>query len=193
MDKMQLIKAAKSRDADAFCALYEQYKDRLYRYAFYRLNHVQDAEDAVSDCVISAFRQIGGLKEPAAFDAWIFRILSGCVNARIREQSARRQIGTLNGSGEGRQTGTLYGFKDRDAAMKAEPGSPDPSQEIAEQTDLSRALETLEDEERNIVLLSVIGGFTSQEIAGLTGLRPGSVRSKCSRSLAKLRKMLEDS
>jgi RNA polymerase sigma-70 factor (ECF subfamily) len=102
------------------------------------------------------------------------------VNTRIREQAARRQSGTLSGFEEGK------------AAPEAETGSPDPAQRIAEQTDLSRALEQLGDEEKNIVLISVIGGFTSREIADMTGLRPGSVRSKCSRSLAKLRDLLSD-
>lgn len=56
--------------------------------------------------------------------------------------------------------------------------------------ELSEALSQLREEERNIVLLSIIGGLSSTEIAALTGLAPGSVRSKLSRSLAKMREFL---
>ena len=56
--------------------------------------------------------------------------------------------------------------------------------------ELTEALSQLKEEERDIVLLSIIGGFSSTEIASLTGLAPGSVRSKLSRSLAKMREFL---
>jgi RNA polymerase sigma-70 factor (ECF subfamily) len=56
--------------------------------------------------------------------------------------------------------------------------------------ELAEALSQLNEEERNIVLLSIIGGLSSSEIASLTGLTPGSVRSKLSRSLAKMREFL---
>ena len=56
--------------------------------------------------------------------------------------------------------------------------------------ELGEALAQLRDEERDIVLLSVIGGLNSSEISSLTGLAAGSVRSKLSRSLAKMREFL---
>ena len=56
--------------------------------------------------------------------------------------------------------------------------------------ELAEALAQLRDEERDIVLLSIIGGLNSTEIASLTDLAPGSVRSKLSRSLAKMREFL---
>ncbi len=56
--------------------------------------------------------------------------------------------------------------------------------------ELTEALSQLRDEERDVVLLSIIGGLSSNEIASLTGLAPGSVRSKLSRSLAKMREFL---
>ena len=52
------------------------------------------------------------------------------------------------------------------------------------------AVHLAEDEERDVVLLSIIGGLNSNEVAALTGLSPGGVRSKLSRSLAKMREFL---
>lgn len=167
-DERQLIGKARQGDADAFCQLYSSYKGRLYRYAFYRLGDASDAEDAVSECVLSAWRQIGSLRETDAFPAWIFQILSGCCGKLIKQQINRRlQV----------------------------PSDEDRSLQISEHTDnwliLQEALGQLPEEERNIVLLSAVGGLKSREIANFTGKTPGSIRSSLSRSLAKVRGYLK--
>ena len=56
---------------------------------------------------------------------------------------------------------------------------------------LQDALDSISEEERNMVLLSVIGGLNSSEIAEITGLTAGSVRSSLSRSFKKMRGYLE--
>lgn len=57
--------------------------------------------------------------------------------------------------------------------------------------ELKEALAQLKDDEKEIVLLSVVAGLSSKEIARVTDLTSGSVRSKLSRSLAKMRAYLE--
>ena len=164
----KLFNEAAAGSKEAFAKLYGEYKDRLYRYALYRLGDTHEAEDAVSECVLAAWRGIGGLREPGAFGSWIFRILSACCASRIKEMIKTRE--SIERAGVG--------------AASAQPDSP------ALPAELSEALGQLNDEERSIVLLSVIGGFTSTEIASVTGLTAGSVRSKLSRSLAKMREFL---
>ena len=66
--------------------------------------------------------------------------------------------------------------------------SPETARRLLE---LADALGQLDEESRNIVLLAVVAGLTSEEIAGITGLSAGGVRSRQSRSLAKMRKYLE--
>ena len=62
MNEKELVKKAKSGDKNAFCTLYAAYKDKLYRYAFYKLGNCEDAQDAVSDCIISAFENIKNIR-----------------------------------------------------------------------------------------------------------------------------------
>ena len=124
----------------------------------------QDAEDAVSECVLSAWKQIPGLRQPGAFGGWIFRILSGCCAGYIKTQIQRK------------------GEVDLEAADAKDQRSSQIDDMI-----LREALSKLSEEERNIVLLSVVSGLTSKEISESTGLTPGAVRSKLSRSLGKLR------
>ena len=164
----KLINEAIAGSKEAFCSLYGKYKDRLYRYAIYRLGDPTEAEDAVSECVLAAWQGIGSLRSGKAFGTWIFRILSNCCARRIKEMIGMRE--------------NLESIYDSGIGNTSVP--PSLSLELAE------ALAQLRDDERDIVLLSIIGGLSSTEIASLTDLAPGSVRSKLSRSLAKMREFL---
>ena len=164
----KLINEAIGGSKEAFCSLYGQYKDRLYRYALYRLGDPDDAEDAVSDCVLAAWQSIGSLRSSKAFGTWIFRILSNCCASRIKELiGARENLERIYDAGNG--------------SVSASPSLS---------VELTEALSQLKEDERNIVLLSIIGGLSSTEISALTGLASGSVRSKLSRSLTKMREFL---
>ncbi len=165
----KLVQEAIAGSKEAFCSLYDEYKDRLYRYALYRLGDPSDAEDAVSDCVLAAWKSIGRLRSADAFSTWIFRILSNCCASRIKEIINRREnLESIYNSG-------------KESNVSAPPSLS---------VELNEALGQLNDEERNIVLLSIVGGLNSTEVSSLTGLTAGSVRSKLSRSLAKMRSFL---
>lgn len=170
MEEKQLIKLAKAGDSDAFCILYSKYKDRLYRYAFYRLGNHADAEDAVSECILCAFQEIRHLKNEKAFPAWIFRILYCSCAAIIKKQSASKMEKELT-------------FAENELAVSFD--------NVIQKTELQFALDKLNDDEREIVLLSSVAGFKSGEIAKIVDLTAGSVRSKLSRSLKKMKEFLE--
>lgn len=169
MTERELIIKAKSGDKDAFCELYSAYKKKLYNYAFYRLGNTQDAEDAVSDCILSAYEQIGSLKSEKAFSVWLFRILYCCCTGLIKKQITDRNTDNIDDFGN--LTSTDY-------------------EKYIHTTELKNALDVLNDDEKSIVLLSVIAGFSSAEISKVSSLTAGSVRSKLKRSLDKVRKEL---
>lgn len=171
MEEMQLIENAINGDRNAFCKLYEMYKDRLYRYAFYRLGNQEEAEDAVSCCVLSAYQQIGNLRNAKAFSSWIFKILYASCNAVIKNQIERRNTDDIDSCEN-------YLITDMNT--------------VVEKTEVQEALSILNDSEKDVVLLSVVAGFSSYEIAKAMGMTSGTVRSKLSRSLKKMRIFLED-
>lgn len=167
----RLVNEAISGSKEAFCALYGQYKDKLYRYALYKIGDPDDAEDAVSECIMAAWKNIGSLRSAGAFGSWIFKILSNCCASHIRDLiAARDNLERVYNEGPG------------SAGNSSVPSSLS--------TELTEALSQLKDEERDVVLLSIVGGLNSNEVAALTGLSPGGVRSKLSRSLAKMREFL---
>ena len=168
----QLVTEAQAGSRAAFGELYESIAGDLYRMALYTLGSGPDAEDAVADTFTEAWKGLKNLQEPEAFRSWMFRILSA---------RCKRQIGKIV---------TRKKEIDRDSYYEtAEEAVPETATRRAE---LREALESLSPEERQIVLLSALEGYTMREIAEMLSLPQGTVSSKLSRSLKKLRHQLQD-
>lgn len=162
-----LVKLAKNGDTGAFSKLYTLYSHDMYRYASYLLNSPHDAEDAVSEAVLTAFRKINSLKKNEAFKSWLFKILSNCCRNILRERGKSPDLLPLDD----------YFFLIEDKSLS----NPCEAFEIME------SIKKLPPLDGQIVLLSVIGGFKSHELALIFGLPSSTVRSKLKRSLEKLR------
>lgn len=162
--RTELVHRAQQGDAEAFSKLYEEiYKD-LYRFALYILKNTHDAEDAVSDTVMDAYRTIRILRNPDSFKAWIFQILSNKCRQRLNS----------------------YRIK----MMEIPEDLVSDCRDMSEHMDVRRAFARLSDEERLILSLNIFAGYTSREIAESLVLNESTVRSKQSRALKKMKKAL---
>ena len=154
------VKLARQGDSQAFARLYALvYKD-MYHIALYSLRNSHDACDAVSDAVLDAFTSIGNLKDEKAFKSWIFHILS----AKIKQRQAEYYKDT----------------EELDENISVEDFN-------YENTELSQAIENLDPQSRLILSMSVLEGYTSEEISEVCNLKSGSVRSKLKRIKERLR------
>ena len=161
-----LIDRARFGDPHAFARLYEMiYKD-LYRCAFYTLKNSHDAEDMVSDAVTDAFRQIRSLRQPDAFKAWMFQILTNKCKRKLKSY--------LN------KTAPLP--EDLPCVM------PD----LNEKADVRNAFFALDSEDRMILALNLFAGYTSREIGELMDMNDNTVRSRQSRALKKMQEQLSE-
>ena len=163
------VKAARKGDRAAFQTLYQNVYQDLYRYAFLVLKNKQDAEDAVSETVVDAYSGIGRLKNTCSFSVWMFRILSCKVKRRLK----------------------YYALREEEPLDEVAPLLSD-REDCSSRTELMTVISSLEDADRQIVLLSVIGCYTSREIAEILSMNPSTVRSKLSRALQKLNGMLSE-
>lgn len=155
-------------DAAAFTELYKGvYKD-LYRFALCTMRHPQDAEDAVSEAVLSAYENVHKLRSDSAFRSWIFTILANVCKKRLLEK-ARTQTEVL-------EEGSENGMEDA-AGLRAE---------------VRDAFFVLSEEERLIVSLSVFGGYNSTEIGTMLKMNSNTVRSRRSRALEKMSLILKE-
>lgn len=162
-----LVKLSKNGDVNAFSKLYDLYKEDMYRYASYLLNSPYDAEDVVSEAVLTAFRKMNSLKKDEAFKSWLFKILSNCCKDILREHGKSPDLLPLDD----------YFFLIEDETLG----------DTGEALEIMEAIKNLPPPDGQIVLLSVIGGFKSHELALVFELSPSTVRSKLKRALEKLR------
>lgn len=165
----QDVTQARNGDREAFGRLYNSVALDLYRMALSTLDSPQDAEDVVAETFLEAWKGIHNLRDAASFRQWIMRILS------IR---CKRRIGSYV-----REKGNI------DIDDYREDPAPDTTGLRAEVRD---AMARLSPDERQMVLLSVLEGYTMREIAEMLELPQGTVSSKLHRTFKKLRRMLED-
>lgn len=160
------IKLAQKGDTAAFARLYGTVYKELYHTAYYVLrNNEHDAADVVSETVVDAFASIKKLKRPEAFRSWIFSILSRKISQKQR---------------------SYYNYPENIDDIEI---SKDFSESSA---DLREALDKLPKEDRLILSLSVLCGYTGEEIGKICDMKPSTVRSRLSRIKAALRLQLQD-
>lgn len=178
LEELRLIKQAKQGDVDAYGRLYEMVYMDLYRFALFTLKNPYDAEDVVSDTVTDSFVGIGKLKKDEAFRSWIFKILANKCRKVLKQYAERPPMKEYEEA--------LTDREERAGGALPEEGHVNREDLM----DLARAFGMLEEEDRLIVSLSFFGGYTSGEIAGMLKRKPGTVRSRQSRALSKMRELL---
>lgn len=152
-------------DAKTFAQMYETVYKELYRFALCMMKDSHDAEDVVSEAVISAYEHIGSLKKEESFKSWIFTILANICKKKRKKQ---QEIVCL--------------YEEDIVAMPTDA-------EL--NMDIRNAFFILTMEEQMIIGLSVFGGYQSQEIGKIMRLNANTVRSKRSRALEKMGCLLD--
>jgi RNA polymerase sigma-70 factor (ECF subfamily) len=162
---------AAQRDRAEFDRLYRRYLDRVYTYAFYQLGDHHDAEDATERTFLAALAALPSFRDQGStFRAWLFRIAHNTVANAHRTRARRRWQPFPDGFER--------------AAPDADPaGLVARADEVRE---VLRALETLPEERRQVVLLRFADGLSSAEIGEVLGRSPGAVRVLLHRALREL-------
>ena len=164
-----LVRQAKNGDTAAFGKLYSNVAPDLYRFAVFQTGSPARAEDAVSEAVLLAFQKIRNLEKAEAFRSWMFSILLNCCRTQLREKHAQVQT-----------------------VPPEDVDLPAAAVDLSENAALKNAMAQLEDEERELFLLSVLFGYNSKELAEMTRSKPGTVRSKLFRTKGKLQALLKE-
>ncbi len=160
-------------EKEVFLKKYEEiYKD-LYRYAYFSLGHAQDAEDAVSDAVMDAYASRDKLKDLGAFRGWMFTILYRKCRQKRKEYLDKNVISIDEKPDDGRA------FEEILSGDKIS---------VSEKEEIREMFFSMTPEERRIVGLHAICGYTSKEISKVLGIRESTIRSKEYRAFLRLRK-----
>ena len=160
--------------ADEFGALTERHLDGAYRLATVILGDSMEAEDAVHDAAIAAWRSWSSLRDPERFEAWFSRIVVNACRDRLRARR-RRPIVELTPE----RYGELAGATRADA-----------TEAIEARDAMARALAVLEADELIVVVLRFYRDLQVDAIADRLGIPVGTVKSRLHHATQRLRAAL---
>ncbi len=172
LDFAASVRRAQAGDAGAFSELYSLvYKD-LYRIALLNLNNEHDASDVVSDTVLDAYTSITKLRDEKAFKAWITKILTVKIKNKRKEYKQIRE------------------FREDLESLEQKEHAEVNKEINYDGLEVIDGFKQLSEEERLVLSLSVVSGYSSEEIAKMFGTNANTVRSKAARAKAKLKKLV---
>jgi RNA polymerase sigma-70 factor (ECF subfamily) len=161
-------------DGAAYAVLVARYRDRYARFAVHMLGNREDAEEALQDAFVRAYRALPRCEDPDRFASWLFRIL---VN-RCRTAGARR----------GRRERSV--LLDDEAVARASRDHP--AENAAWREEIDRALAQLPLEQREAFLLKYVEELSYEEMAELTGAGISALKMRVKRACERLRGLLEE-
>jgi RNA polymerase sigma-70 factor (ECF subfamily) len=173
-----LIKRAQSSDAAALEKLLTLYEKRVYNIAYRYMNNEADAYDMAQEALIKLYRGIRSFKGQSAFSSWVYRLT---VNTCLDGLRKRRKVPV-----------SLDFALENGASFEAEEGDlPEQCALSIENTeDIHRAINTLSDDHKQVVVLRDLSGLTYEEIAYSLGISVGTVKSRLNRGRQRLRELL---
>jgi RNA polymerase sigma-70 factor (ECF subfamily) len=150
-----------------------------------------DAEDLVAETIARAWRALETLESEAAFRAWLFRILNNTFISEIRRAAARPQTESMHEEETVEEEAEFSLFEQMHQPFLLWFSNPE--QEFLDKLlreDLDRALMTLPETYRIVVILSDLEEFNYAEIARMLDIPIGTVRSRLARGRSALQKLL---
>jgi RNA polymerase sigma-70 factor (ECF subfamily) len=166
-----LAVAAQGGDHDAFAQLVRLHQRRAYAVCRAIVVTHEDAEDAVQDGFLHAFKALDRFLPDQPFGAWLYRIMANASLDLVRRRKVR--------DAEELPEGLALPFRD--------PGEAD---ELRRR--LAEAMTHLTDRQRSVIVLHNVEGFTHGEIAEMLGIPEGTARSDLHHARATLRDLLKD-
>ncbi len=169
-----LVRRVLAGDVEAYAGLVTRYRDRLGRYAIYLLGNRADAEDAVQETLVRAYRGLDGCEAPERFGAWLFQILVNRCRT-IGAQRARRERVVI---------------ADEAALAAADVAHPADRQALGEA--IRWALDRLTAEQREAFLLKHVEDLSYEEMADMTGEGVSALKMRVKRACEMLRTLLAE-
>jgi RNA polymerase sigma factor, sigma-70 family len=166
IDEGEDVILSKQGDKEAFSRLIHCYKASMYRIAKGILNNPADIEDAIGETILKAYVNLNSIKNNSSFKYWILKILiNECytiINKKKREISSEDNILMLEK------------YEDKYTNL-----------------DLKKAVDSLEMEQKIVILLFYYEDMTLKDIARTLNLSEGTIKSRLSRAKKRLRQVVE--
>lgn len=183
-----LLAAALSGDTSAFDQLVAPYRGELRAHCYRMLGTVHDADDAVQDALLGAWRGLSGFQGRAAFRSWLYRIATNTCLKQLRDRPKRLLSADYFPAANGVDD---LGAPQLDKAwLEPYPSGPEDTYEQREGVELAfvAALQHLPATQRAVLILRAVLGFSAAEVAEVMDSSVASVNS----ALQRARKTLDE-
>lgn len=174
-----LVRRVLAGETDAFARLVDRYHARCVRAATHLLGDADDAEDAVQDAFVRAYRHLGSYREQDRFGAWLLRIVVNQCRTHAAKQARYTRLGddaTTNTPGDTPRSHDLVAQTDQDA----------------QRAELAHALAQLGAEQREAIVLRFAEELSYGEMASITGVGVSALKMRVQRACAALRSLLTE-
>ena len=174
----QLIVRAQRGDEEAFAALFEIHKRRVYSLCLRMTGDVPEAEDLAQEAFLQLFRKIATFRGESAFSTWLHRLVVNVVLMHLRKKGLQ-------------QVPLEETDKSQEDAVKREYGDDD--RRLLGSIDrlaLARAIEQLPPGYRSVFVLHDVEGYEHNEIAQIMNCSVGNSKSQLHKARLKLREAL---
>lgn len=179
LSEAEAIERAKQGDAEAFEALYNLHKRRVYSLCLRMTANTAEAEDLTQEAFLQLFRKIGTFRGESAFSTWLHRMSVNVVLMHLRKKGL--PVVSLEETTEGEEDTPKKDFGAEDVNLA---GSID-------RLRLQNAVERLPPGYRAIFVLHDVEGYEHNEIAQLVGCSIGNSKSQLHKARMKLREFLK--
>lgn len=180
-DLMELFQAGTVK---AFDILVDRYSERLTHYLFGFLSDMKQCEDLLQDTFLRVYRNRHSYQRIAKFSTWLYTIAGNLARSEYRKRKRRRvySIQSVNRDNE-----------EYELSLPDETFSPDDYAESQLQDRyIQEALERIPSSFREVVVLRDVQQLAYEEIAEITGLPMGTVKSRINRGRSKLQGLLKE-
>jgi RNA polymerase sigma-70 factor (ECF subfamily) len=182
-----LIRAVQTGDMAAFDELVLKHKDRLFNLVYWFLGDYQDANDCAQETFIKAFKSINKFRFESAFSTWLYRIAVNTCKNRIKSSAYRWKKKTVS-----LEISNVP--ENGNPCSEIVNGSPTPAMSLEKKERMmwiQKAINSLPEEQNQVVVLRDIQGLSYQDISDITGLNLGTVKSRLARGRLELKNKLK--
>jgi RNA polymerase sigma-70 factor (ECF subfamily) len=181
-----LVKAFQGGDKRAFDQLVIRHKDRIFNLCCRFLGDYDEANDSAQEAFVRAYGSLKTFRLESSFSTWLYRIAVNTCKNKLGSSAYKEKRKTAS-------LGNPGNHEDRSFPMEIQNGSPSPLARMEEKERsrlLQTALDALPMESKAVVALRDIEGLSYDEIAEITGLNLGTVKSRIARARTELRNKL---
>ncbi|MCX8130142.1 MAG: sigma-70 family RNA polymerase sigma factor [Clostridia bacterium] len=179
-----LLEKAKNGDLKAFELLIEGYQKKVYNIALRMIGNHDDANELAQEVFIRILKSIKNFKEESTFSTWVYRITTNICLDELRKRKNRKTV----------SIDEEMKLEDGEVARQIEDIKPLPDI-IAERNELKKivteAIQLLSEEHKLVIVMRDIQGFSYEEIAKVTKIPEGTVKSRINRARLALKEILK--